>query len=471
MFLKRCPPTREAVGAGASPDRRGGNAGHPRGARRGAAGGSTAGAADGARAAQSDARPNILLIETDDQTLENQRVLRNVNSLIGAQGVTFDSSFVSYPLCCPSRATTLTGQYAHNHQVLNNTRATGGGYYRLDGSNSLPVWLQRAGYATVHLGKYLNQYGSRNPTEIPPGWTEWHGLVDPTTYRFYNYTFNDDGIVHPHGNSGADYQTDVISSMAQEIIRRRAASPQPFFMWTAFLAPHAGQPREADDPQGLETPAPAPRHKNAFASEPLPRPPSFNEADVSDKPAGIRGRGRFDQGLINRITELYRQRMESLLAVDEGVAAIMQALQQTGELDSTLVIFTSDNGYFHGEHRVPAGKVLVYEPSIRVPLLMRGPGIPGGPIAARSWPTSTSPPPSWTRLGRAHQSAPWTAARCCRWPRMGVCSGGGTSCSRTAPRRTATRRYAPPATSTSSTSTASASSTTSRATRTSYRAR
>ena len=344
----------------------------------GAAGGSTAGAADGARAAQSDARPNILLIETDDQTLENQRVLRNVNSLIGAQGVTFDSSFVSYPLCCPARATTLTGQYAHNHQVLNNTRATGGGYYRFDGSSSLPVWLQRAGYATVHLGKYLNQYGSRNPTEIPPGWTEWHGLVDPTTYRFYNYTFNDDGIVHPHGNSGADYQTDVISSMAQEIIRRRAASPQPFFMWTAFLAPHAGQPREADDPQGLETPAPAPRHKNAFASEPLPRPPSFNEADVSDKPAGIRGRGRFDQGLINRITELYRQRMESLLAVDEGVAAIMQALQQTGELDSTLVIFTSDNGYFHGEHRVPAGKVLVYEPSIRVPLLMRGPGIPRG---------------------------------------------------------------------------------------------
>jgi arylsulfatase A-like enzyme len=331
-----------------------------------------------AATAQAPAKPNILLIETDDQTLSDMRVLPGVKSLIGDRGVTFDSSFVSYSLCCPSRATVLTGQYAHNHGVLNNTLATGGGYYKLDGSNTLPVWLQRAGYATVHLGKYLNQYGSKNATEVPPGWTEWHGLVDPTTYRYFNYTFNDGGVLHVHGSTPGDYQTDVIGTMAQEIIRRRAASAQPFFMWTAFLAPHAGRPNEPDDPADLETPAPAPRYKNRFASEPLPKPASFNEQDVSDKPLAVRTRSRFGQNMVNQITEMYRQRLETLLAVDDAVAGIMNALQQTGELDNTLVIFTSDNGYMYGQHRIPQGKIVLYEPSIRVPLLMRGPGIPVG---------------------------------------------------------------------------------------------
>jgi N-acetylglucosamine-6-sulfatase len=166
--------------------------------------------------------------------------------------------------------------------------------------------------------------------------------------------------------------------MAQEIIRRRASSTQPFFMWTAFLAPHAGKPKEQDDPPDIETPAPAPRYKNRFASEPLPKPASFNEADVSDKPAATRDRGRFNQGMTNEITEMYRQRLETLLAVDDAVAAIMDALRQSGELDNTLVIFTSDNGYMYGEHRIRQGKVVLYEPSIRVPLLMRGPGVPQG---------------------------------------------------------------------------------------------
>jgi arylsulfatase A-like enzyme len=123
---------------------------------------------------------------------------------------------------------------------------------------------------------------------------------------------------------------------------------------------------------------PAPRHRNDFASTPLPKPPGFNERDVSDKPVGIRRRPLMTQERIAKVRENYQQRLESLLAVDEAVARIVAALRANGELDETLIVFTSDNGFFHGEHRVPSGKVLLYEPSIRVPLVLRGPGVPAG---------------------------------------------------------------------------------------------
>ena len=147
----------------------------------------------------------------------------------------------------------------------------------------------------------------------------------------------------------------------------------------AFLAPHNGAPQGARrSGAGMGTPVPAPRHRDAFDSEPLPRPPGFNEADVSDKPVGIRNRPLLGPQRIRQIRENYQQRLESLLAVDEAVARLVEALRRARDLDDTLIIFTSDNGFFHGEHRVPAGKLLPYEPSIRVPLIMRGPGIPAG---------------------------------------------------------------------------------------------
>ena len=123
---------------------------------------------------------------------------------------------------------------------------------------------------------------------------------------------------------------------------------------------------------------PAPRHRNRFASEPLPAPASFNEADVSDKPTGIRNRAVIGPARINAIRENYQQRLESLLAVDEAIRDIVAALDASGEMNRTLIVFTADNGFFHGEHRVQAGKVLVYEPSVRVPLIIRGPGVPAG---------------------------------------------------------------------------------------------
>jgi N-acetylglucosamine-6-sulfatase len=323
-------------------------------------------------------RPNVVVVMSDDQTVESLRVMTNVDQLLARQGATFVNNFVSYSLCCPSRSTFLSGQYAHNHGVMGNAPPQGGyEKWRPTEGNSLPVWLQQSGYRTVHIGKYLNGYGRQDPTHVPSGWSEWYGSVDPSTYQYYNYTLNENGRLVKYGASAADYQADVYTAKAVDAVKR--LSPQgPFFLSVAYLAPHAGGPRESDDPPNLGTPHPAPRHRNRFASEPLPMPPSFNEADVSDKPAAVRRRPLLTPQRINAVTENYRQRLESVLAVDEGVAAIVRALQASGELANTLFVYTSDNGFFHGEHRIPNGKVQLYEPSVRVPLVLRGPGVPRG---------------------------------------------------------------------------------------------
>ena len=319
-------------------------------------------------------KPNVLVLLTDDQTLESMRVMAGVRTELGAAGTTFERAFVSNPLCCPSRATLYTGQYTHNHGVIGN-RPPEGGYGRLDKSEWLPVWLQRAGYHTVHIGKFMNRYGQDSPpTEVPPGWNEWYTSVDPSTYSFTEYQLNENGVV----SWGRKYSTDEYSDRAVDAVERLAPSTDPFFLSVAYLAPHSGRPADPDDPAGLGTPAPAPRHRDAFAAEPLPASPAFDEADVSDKPSFVRRLPRLSADRQAAITEMYRQELESLLAVDEGIVRVVGALRAAGELENTLIVFTSDNGFFHGEHRVPYGKVMLYEPSIRVPLILRGPGVPAG---------------------------------------------------------------------------------------------
>jgi N-acetylglucosamine-6-sulfatase len=321
------------------------------------------------QAAKAKPRPNVVVIETDDQTLEEMRVMRNTLALIGRQGTTFDNNFVTLSLCCPSRATFLTGQYAHNNGVMTNSMPNGG-YAKLDHTNTLAVWLQKAGYNTALVGKYLNGY--KLADGIPPGWTEWHAGVN---LAYFNWTMNEQGTLVHYGSAAQDYQTDVLSQKAVEVINRRVPESKPLFMWVTYHAPHGGGPQEPDDPKGIGT-VNTGRYRNYFASEQLPNMPSFNEADVSDKPLGIRNRPVLGPQRIAAIREAYQQQLESLLAVDDGVKSIIDALRARGELDNTLVVFTDDNGFFHGQHRVPSGKVLLYEPSIRVPLLMRGPGVP-----------------------------------------------------------------------------------------------
>ena len=390
------------------------------------------GSAGQARTTSPNQRPNIIVLMTDDQTVESMRVMPNTKALLAEQGVTFTNNFVSYSLCCPSRSTFLTGQYAHNHGVWGNSPPNGG-YYKLDSTNTLAVWLSHAGYQTILLGKYLNGYGTRSATEIPPGWGLWYGSPDPSTYQYFNYKLNENGTLVNYGADAASYKTDVYSRKAVDIIRSQTADPRPYFLWVAFLAPHSGGPREPDDPAGMATPAVAPRHRNAFATLPLPTPPSFNEADVSDKPAGIRNRPALTAATIGKIRENYQQRLESLLAVDDAVAQIVNELTAIGELDNTYILFTSDNGFFHGEHRVPSGKVLLYEPSIRVPLIVRGPGIPAG-AAASSSRTSISPRPS-SPPRTQRRGASWTDGRCCRSRATRSSTPAATSCSRHRPTR------------------------------------
>ncbi len=322
--------------------------------------------------------PNVVVIESDDQTVESMRVMDNVNALIGAQGTTFKNSFVNFSLCCPSRSTFLTGQYAHNHRVWSNTRPSGGfeRFESLHAHDNLAVWLQDAGYATAVIGKYLNEY--RNQVPVTPGWTEWH--VAAEGYGVYDYPLNNGGTLTDYGHDPSDFKDDVLTRKAVNFVARRAPGAQPFFLWLTYTAPHWSSPDPNPNPPHncRRAAKPAPGDAHAFDHAPLPKPPDFNEAEVSDKPQAIRYLGYLNSDQIDDIERKYRCELESLLAVDRGVKKLVDTLQLAGELDDTLIIYTSDNGYFHGEHRLPQDKQHIYEESIRVPLEMRGPGIPRG---------------------------------------------------------------------------------------------
>jgi N-acetylglucosamine-6-sulfatase len=327
-------------------------------------------------------RPNVVVLMTDDETMSDMTVMPRTRRLLGARGVTFPHSYVSYPVCCPSRATYLSGQYAHNHRVMGLYPPTGG-YGRFDRWNSLPLWLQRAGYATAHIGKYMNGYGSQVRADVPPGWTEWYGALDRSTYRMWGYTLNENGTRHTYGTQFDQnprlYQTDVYRHKAVDFIKRRAPSRRPFFLSVAFLAPHH-ETRSIRARSGHVV-RPAPRHAGTLGYDPPPASPAFAEAQLGDKPEFLRRNGPLTAPTVDQIAARHRDRQESLLAVDEAVKAVVTALRRAGELDSTYILFTSDNGYMQGEHDVPSGKMLPYEPSTQVPLLLRGPQIPAGRVS------------------------------------------------------------------------------------------
>jgi N-acetylglucosamine-6-sulfatase len=291
--------------------------------------------------------------------------------------VTFANNFVSFPLCCPSRASFLTGEYAHNHGVLSNDPKDGG-FDSFEDDSDLPVWLQDAGYRTGFYGKYLNGYGwtalGNDPAYVPPGWDSWEALTNHTEYQLYDYDLNVDGDVEHHDDDPSDYQTTVLGHDAQRFI---ASSPhrQPFFLFVAPSAPH--DEGVLENKGAKRNPRPAPQDRNAFADAALPRPPSFNEADVDDKPRFVRREPPLSQGQINRLQTLYRSRLESLLGVDRLVKGLVGQLRRSGQLANTVIFFASDNGYLLGEHRLE-GKDRVYEESVRIPFLVRGPGFDSG---------------------------------------------------------------------------------------------
>jgi N-acetylglucosamine-6-sulfatase len=331
----------------------------------------------GSRAAHPR-RPNVIVVLTDDQDTRSISVMGDVKRLLAKRGVTFENSFVTYSLCCPSRATLLTGQYAHNHRVLSNDPPHGGypAFKRkVPGSHTLPVYLQRAGYRTGYVGKFLNFYGVAKPHEVPRGWDQWQVLRGGSEHEMYGYTLNSNGRLHTYGSGPSDYQTDVLSSKADRFVRHSARHRRPFFLTFAPGAPHE-EPDRLFGPSPHRNPRPAPRDLNRFDHRRLPRPPNFNERKIGDKPPFLRDH-RLRHKDIRRLTTLYRSRLESLLAVDDAVGRLIHTLRRAGELDRTVFIFTSDNGFLLGQHR-QTGKELPYEESMRVPLIVRGPGFPAG---------------------------------------------------------------------------------------------
>jgi arylsulfatase A-like enzyme len=328
-------------------------------------------------AAPALGRPNVVVLMTDDQTLASLSAMPQTNALLAGQGTVFEQAIATFPLCCPSRVTHLTGQYSHNHQVVHNVGEFGG-HRRLGHANTLPAWLQTAGYRTMHVGRYLNGYEYSDG--VPPGWDEWHGSPHSSAFNYYRWRVNENGslVQYPVAEHPDEYLTDYHGRRASELIERAAPGDRPFYLQLWFVAPHRAGPRDPDDPTTVGTPSPAPRHRDLFAGTAMPRPPSFDEADMSDKPQVVADRPRLDAATVAGIEENWRQELESLQAVDDAVARVVGTLERTGELANTMIVYTSDNGYMHGEHRAKAEKVLLYEESSRVPLIMRGPGVPRG---------------------------------------------------------------------------------------------
>ncbi len=328
-------------------------------------------------------RPNFVVVLTDDQDPASLEVMPKVRRDLGAEGVTFEDAFASVPLCCPSRASLLTGQYAHNHGVVSN-EPPDGGFEAFEDDNTLPVWLHDAGYRTGYVGKYLNLYGwtalGNDPTYVPPGWSSWTALTKHTEYQMYDYSINQDGLIETFGHSPGDYQTDVLADKAEEFVAASVERRHPFFLEVAPTAPHDEGALEGKD--AARSPRPAPRDEGTFDDLELPREPSFDEADVSDKPRFLRHDARLSQEKQDELEVLYRSRQESLLAVDDLVHRLVVTLKRSHELDNTVFVFTSDNGYMLGQHR-QTGKESVYEESAGVPLVVRGPGFGSGEVSTQ----------------------------------------------------------------------------------------
>jgi N-acetylglucosamine-6-sulfatase len=307
------------------------------------------------------AKPNIVFILADDMRKDELTYMPNTRSLLAEKGMSFEHAFVSNGLCCPSRATILRGQYAHNTGVWSNkANVSEGGWqaYRKNGleQDNVATRLDAAGYRTGLFGKYFNGYNQGN-AYVPPGWDRWFASG---AFRYFDYDANDQGTIRHFGTSDSDYVTDVVGKKAKTFISTSAAQGKPFFAYVAPIAPHAPA-------------TPAPRDRHSYDGVKAPRLPSFNEKDVSDKRTWIRSRPRLTTDDIAAIDNRHEKRAETLQALDDLVAGVVNTLYNANAMSNTYIFFTSDNGRAQGEHRRPSGKANSYEEDIHMPLLVRGP--------------------------------------------------------------------------------------------------
>jgi N-acetylglucosamine-6-sulfatase len=332
----------------------------------GAAGSAAAFAGAKPAVVRGAAVPSIVMIVTDDMRADDWEVLPRTRALLADAGTTFPNFILTTPQCGPSRATIFTGRYAHSTGISGNR----GTYTIFHDSgleaDSVAVWLQSAGYRTVLVGKYLNGYEDEANGAVPTGWTDWHGVAEGQV-AYDDFSISDNGTLtrFRRGDKEKVYSTDVFTERALSVISGTAPE-QPLFLMLNMAAPH--------------TPSiPADRHADLFPDAAVPRTDAFNETDVADKPLYIRAIDPLTPDLIAEMDVKRRKRWQALQAVDEAVERVVAMLAMKGRLDSTVILFLSDNGYLLGEHRLN-GKQVPYEESIRVPLVVRGPGFDAGVI-------------------------------------------------------------------------------------------
>ncbi|QNN52848.1 sulfatase family protein [Nocardioides mesophilus] len=351
-------------------------------------------------------RPNVVVVMADDMRTDDLRFMPSVRRLMGRTGLTFRNSFSPDPLCCPARASFLTGDYSHNHGVLSH--AAPWGFQAFDDHATLATALRGGGYRTAFVGKYLNGYGRMRSKVtggpsfryVPAGWTDWIGAVERPpdsgyssggTYDYFHTLFNVNGRIDD--THKGQYQTNVLGTLARNLVTKYSRGRAPFFLYLSSVAPHHGGPSEAGDPMGIRssgggtidlvTPARPDWVKGRFDAR-LTRAPGLPadggpaEADLSDKPRPLRHKEEPNRAERAGMLNAARQRAEALLVLDQEVGRLVTRLKRTDEWRNTVLVFTSDNGYFLGEHRIRQGKIKAYEPSLRVPFLVTGAGIPHG---------------------------------------------------------------------------------------------
>ena len=315
-----------------------------------------------------DPPPNIVFVLVDDMDYTLLPYIERTNRLVAQEGAVFTNYFVTSSACCPSRASTLRGQYPHNTGILENSPGFEEFYRNGNDEETIAVWMRSAGYQNSFMGKYMNLYPAGvKRSYIPRGWTDWHVFLYHITSDFYfGYTMNENGKLVSYSKKAEDYSTDILRDRALEFIERNARRRSPFFLYISPYAPHG--PSD-----------PAPRHADLYPDLVYPKSPSFHEEDTSDKPFIIRDLRRTG-GLFEteEADALFVRRVQTMQAVDEMVADIIQLLEENGQLENTYIFFTSDNGFHMGEHSLPSGKMLAYEEDIRVPFMVRGPGIQAG---------------------------------------------------------------------------------------------
>ncbi|KAK3716550.1 hypothetical protein LTR37_006446 [Vermiconidia calcicola] len=323
--------------------------------------------------------PNVLVIMSDDQDmlLDSLTVQPKINKLIGGQGVSYNRHYCTVAWCCPSRVNFLTGKAAHNSNVTTLTPPFGGWPKFVNeghNSNYLPVWMKSKGINTYYAGKLMNGYsgkGFNNPH--PKGWTQSSFLVDPWTYNYHqsHWTNGPNGKVK---NYPGVHTTNVLQGKAMKMLdhaAKGAKSGEQFFMMLAPVAPHTEIAGEGKVP-----PAP-PGWKGKFLGRKAPRRANFNP-DKKSGASWVRGLPKLKPEEIKAGDEMHVGRLQNMAGIDDMVGKLIDKLKQHDILDNTYIIYTSDNGFHIGNHRLKPGKRCPYEEDINVPLLIRGPNVPHG---------------------------------------------------------------------------------------------